>query len=177
VAAEPPSNTQQSGASAMKIRRFPRATFIAALGIALAPLAAAEEGRGTLDLAPSATIAQAVPDAELAKQRGGFMGIAFSATFVATVENLNGNVTGTGTGTTSTSGVTGTSPPVTYNISGGQVQLSSFIGNLSGLNGVFQLTSVNGVGNIVNSHLTLNVALVNLSAGTPIPSLQSLFGQ
>jgi hypothetical protein len=57
------------------------------------------------------------------------------------------------------------------------VQLNTFVGNLSGLNGVFQLTSVNGFGNIVNSHLTLNVALVNLSSGTSIPSLQSLFGQ
>ena len=130
-----------------------------------------------MDLMPSGSIAVAMSDQELAKQRGGFMGIAFSATFTATVENLNGDVTGTGTSSTSTSGVTGTSPPVTYNISGGEVQLSSFIGNLSGLNGVFQLTSVNGVGNIVNSHLTLNVALVNLTNTTTIPSLQSLFGQ
>jgi len=150
--------------------------FIFATGILLAAPAAADDG-GTMDLAPSATIARAMSDEELSKQRGGFMGIAFSATFTATVENLNGNVTGTGTGSTSTSGVTSTSPPVTFNISGGQVQLSSFIGNLSGLNGVFQLTSVNGFGNIVNSHLTLNVALVNLSAGTPMPSLQGLFGQ
>ncbi len=59
---------------------------------------------------------------------------------------------------------------------GNAVKLSSFIGNLSGLNGVFQLTSVNGIGNIVNSHLTLNVALVNLTGTTTIPSMQSLFG-
>jgi hypothetical protein len=161
----------------MKIRKLGGAAFITAAGIVLAGGAAAEGGQGTLDLAPSAAVAQALPDEVLAKQRGGFMGIAFSATFTATIENLNGSVTGTGTATASTSGVTTTNPPVTYNISGGQVQLSSFIGNLSGLNGVFQLTSVNGIGNIVNSHLTLNVALVNLSAGATIPSLQSLFGR
>jgi len=160
----------------MQLRKIAEVTFVLATGIVLAAPATAQDG-GTMDLAPSQAIAQAVPDEELAKQRGGFMGIAFSATFTATVENLNGDVTGTGTSGTSTSGVTSTNPPVSYNISGGQVQLSSFIGNLSGLNGVFQLTSVNGFGNIVNSHLTLNVALVNLSAGAPIPSLQSLFGR
>jgi hypothetical protein len=48
---------------------------------------------------------------------------------------------------------------------------------LSGLNGVFQLTSVNGIGNVVNSHLTLNIALVNLSSGAQFPNMQSLFGQ
>jgi hypothetical protein len=154
------------------------ATFssIFALGVVLASAAGAEES-GTMDLAPGSTIANAMSDEELAKQRGGFMGIAFSATFTATVENVNGNVTGTGTGTGSTTGITGTNPPVNYNIQGGTVQLSSHIGNLSGLNGVFQLTSVNGIGNIVNSHLTLNIALVNLSSGAQFPGMQSLFGQ
>lgn len=147
-----------------------------AISIALAAPAAAEE-LGTMNLMPSETMVVAMSDQELAKQRGGFMGIAFSATFNATVTNMNGDVTGTGTGSTATSGVTGTSQPVNYNIAGGQVQLSTFIGNLSGLNGVFQLTSVAGVGNIVNSHLTLNVALVNLTGGSAIPSMQSLFGQ
>src|SRR5688572_16077504 len=97
----------------MKISKLAGATFTSAIGIFLAAsTAVAEDDRGTMDLAPNATIAQALPDEVLAKQRGGFMGIAFSATFTATVENLNGNVTGTGTGNTSTSGVTGTSPPV-----------------------------------------------------------------
>ncbi len=147
-----------------------------ALSTALAAPALAQE-HGTMNLMPSGSIAVALSDQDLAKQRGGFMGIAFSATFMASVENMNGDVTGTGTSSTSTSGVTSTNPPVNYNIAGGQVQLSSFIGNLSGLNGVFQLTSVNGIGNIVNSHLTLNVALVNLTGTTTIPSMQSLFGQ
>lgn len=153
-----------------------RFTFALAAGVGLAAAAAAED-RGTMDLAPSSEFARSLTDEELSKQRGGFMGIAFSATFTATVENLTGNVTGNGTSSTSTSGVTNTNPPATFNIQGGQVQLSTFIGNMSGLNGVFQLTSVNGFGNIVNSHLTLNVALVNLSSGAPMPSLQSLFGQ
>jgi hypothetical protein len=151
-----------------------------AIAFAVAVLAAgpvAAEDRGTMNLAPSSEIAVALSDQELSKQRGGFMGIAFSASFLATVENLAGDVTGTGTSSTSTSGVTNTNPPVSFNIQGGTVQLNTFVGNLSGLNGVFQLTSVNGFGNVVNSHLTLNVALVNLSSGTSIPSLQSLFGQ
>lgn len=151
-------------------------SLICALGVSLAAAAAAED-RGTMDLAPGSAIARVMSDDELGKQRGGFMGIAFSATFTATVENVNGNVTGTGTGSTSTTGITGTNPPVNYNIQGGTVQLSSFIGNLSGLNGVFQLTSVNGIGNIVNSHLTLNIALVNLSSGAQFPGMGTLFGQ
>jgi hypothetical protein len=142
----------------------------------LTPAAGAQD-IGTMNLAPSSAIARAMSDEELGKQRGGFMDIAFSATFTATVENMNGNVTGTGTTNTTTSGVTGSSPPVNFNIQGGTVQLSSFIGNLSGLNGVFQLTSVNGFGNIVNSHLTLNIALVKLSSGSQLPSMQSLFGR
>ena len=112
----------------------------------LTPAAYAEE-RGTMDLAPGAQIARVMSEEELAKQRGGFMGLAFSATFTATVENMNGNVTGNGTATSGTTGVTSNSPPVNYSIQGGTVQLSSFIGNMQGLNGVFQLTSVNGIGN------------------------------
>jgi hypothetical protein len=158
------------------INQFATFLFAVALGVSLGTAASAEE-RGTMDLAPGSAIAKVMSDEELGKQRGGFMGIAFSATFTATVENVNGNVTGTGTGSTSTTGITGTNPPVNYNIQGGTVQLSSFIGNLSGLNGVFQLTSVNGIGNIVNSHLTLNIALVNLSSGAQFPNMQSLFGQ
>jgi hypothetical protein len=152
------------------------AVLAASMSIGSLSPAAAEEP-GTMNLMPSNTIAVAVNDQELAKHRGGFMGIAFSATFMATVENMAGNVTGTGTSSTSTTGVTGTTPPINFNIAGGQVQLSTFVGNLSGLNGVFQLTAVNGVGNIVNSHLTLNVALVNLTGTSTIPSMQSLFGQ
>ena len=151
---------------------------LSAVSLCIASLApASAQELGTMNLLPSNSIAVAVSDQELSKHRGGFMGIAFSATFMATVENMNGDVTGAGTSSTSTSGVTGTNPPVNFNISGGQVQLSTFVGNLSGLNGVFQLTSVAGVGNIVNSHLTLNVALVNLTGGAAIPSMQSLFGQ
>lgn len=147
---------------------------LCAVSIAGAGTAPAQEA-GTMSLAPSLVHAQAVPDRELAEQRGGFMGIAFSASFVATIENVNGDVTGVGT--TSTSGITSSSPPITYVIEGGEVRLSSFIGNLNGLNGAFNLTSVNGIGNIVNSHLTLNVALVNLTNGADMPSLQNLFAQ
>ena len=143
-----------------------------ALSMAGAGATLAQEA-GTMDLAPSLVFAQALPDRELAEQRGGLMGIAFSASFIATIENANGDVTGVGT--TSTNGVTSSSPPIAYSIEGGEVQLSSFIGNLSGLNGAFNLTSVNGIGNIVNSHLTLNVALVNLTNGADMPSLQNLF--
>lgn len=160
----------------MKIRNFGVIVTAIASSIALAAPVAAEEF-GTMKLMPSDSMAVAMSDQELSKQRGGFLGIAFSATFAATVTNLNGDVTGTGTSSTSTSGVTSSNPPVNFNIAGGEIQLSTFVGNLSGLNGVFQLTSVNGFGNIVNSHLTLNVALVNLTGGSTIPSMQSLFGQ
>lgn len=158
------------------INRIAAVACLSAVFVAPMQAAYAEEP-GTMNLAPGASIARAMTDDELGRQRGGFMGIAFSATFTATVENLTGDVTGTGTGSTSTTGIAGTNPPVNYNIQGGTVQLSSYIGNLSGLNGVFQLTSVNGIGNVVNSHLTLNIALVNLTNGAAIPNLQSLFGQ
>jgi hypothetical protein len=158
------------------IKQFVSVATLSAICAALMPAASAEEP-GTMDLAPGTAFARTMTDDELGKQRGGFMGIAFSATFTATVENVNGTVTGTGTATGSTTGIAGTSPPVNYNIQGGTVQLSSYIGNLSGLNGVFQLTSVNGIGNVVNSHLTLNIALVNLSSGAQFPNMQSLFGQ
>lgn len=158
----------------MTIGKIAGATLAGAAGFFLAAAAAAED-RGTMELAPGTEFARTMTDEELSKQRGGFMGIAFSATFSATVENLTGNVTGTGS--TSTSGTISNSPPLNYNITGGSVELSTHIGNLSNLNGVFQLTAVNGVGNVVNSHLTLNVALVNVSNGAPIPNLTTIFGR
>lgn len=158
------------------IMRISAFVFLSAAGAVPAATAIAEE-MGTMNLVPSSAIARSISDEELGKQRGGFMGIAFSATFTATVTNVNGDVAGTGSGSTSTAGVTSSTPPINYNIQGGTVQLSSFIGNLSGLNGAFQLTSVNGIGNIVNSHLTLNIALVTLSSGAQLPNMQSLFGQ
>ncbi len=160
----------------MMIGKIAGASFVCAVSFALVAGAAAQD-RGTMDLAPGTAIARTMTDEELSKQRGGFMGIIFDASFFATVENVNGNVTGTGTSNTSTTGVTSTSPPMNFNIQGGQIQLSTFVGNLSGLNGVFQLTAVNGVGNVVNSHLTLNVALVNVGAGAAIPSMTSIFGR
>ena len=161
----------------MSIKKIARVTVLLAAGGMLAPAVSAEDP-GTMKLAPGKEIAQAISDQERAKQRGGFMGIAFSATFTATVDSLTGNVNGTGTSTTNaTTGVTNTNPPVSFNVAGGQVQLSTYVGNFTGLNGVFNLTAVNGIGNIVNSHLTLNVALVTVGAGAPIPSLNTIFGQ
>jgi len=151
--------------------------FAVAAIIALAASPVSAEDRGTMELAPGGEIAVAMSDQELATQRGGFMGIAFSASFFATVENLNGNVTGTGTSSTSTTGVTPTNPPINYNLQGNSVQLSTFVGNLGNLNGVFAINTVNGFGNVVNSHLTLNIALVTLNGGGQIPSLQALFGR
>ncbi|NJO23736.1 MAG: hypothetical protein HC868_13440 [Sphingomonadales bacterium] len=99
------------------IKRIAAIAGVSSVGVFLASAATAEEP-GTMDLAPGTAIARAMSDDELGKQRGGFMGIAFSATFTATVENVNGNVTGTGTGTGSTTGIAGTNPPVNYNIQG-----------------------------------------------------------
>jgi len=128
----------------MSIWKIAGVTFVLAAGGMLAPTASAED-RGTMDLAPSAAIANAISDEELAKQRGGFLGIAFSATFTATIDNLSGNVTGTGSSSTlPTSGVTPTNPPVTYSIDGGQVTLSTLVGNFSGNSGVFNFTTVTG---------------------------------
>jgi hypothetical protein len=149
---------------------------VAATAALAAGSVSAEEG-GTMDLMPDKQIAAAMSDQELSKQRGGFMGIAFSANFMATVENLSGNVTGTGSSsTTPTQGVTNTTQPINYSFEGNSVQLSTYVGNLGNLNGVFAINTINGFGNVVNSHLTLNIALVTLGTGSQIPSMQSLFG-
>jgi hypothetical protein len=143
---------------------------------ALSPAATSAQERGTMDLAPSSSIAVAMSDEELGKQRGGFMGIAFSATFTAVIDNLNAPVTGTGSTTSTTSGVTNTSLPATYNITGGQVTASAFIGNLNNVSGVFNIVQVPGSFNVVNSNLVVNIAVVNVLNSAQVPSLTTLFG-
>ena len=147
-----------------------RIAAIFGVSILLAGRAAAEEN-GTMNLMPSGSIAVAMTDAEMATKRGGFLGIAFSATFTATVENLNGNVTGTGTGTP----VMPNGQPVTTTNQNGQVTLSTFVGNLSNVSGVFNIVQVPGSFNVVNSALTINVALVNMAPGAQVPTLSTIF--
>jgi hypothetical protein len=152
-----------------------RGLALIALAAGFLPAAANAEDGGTMHLAPSSTIAVAMSDSELSKQRGGFMGIAFSATFTAVIDNLNNPVTGSGATTTTTSGVTG-SPPTTYDIQGGQVTASAFVGNLSNVSGIFNIVQVPGSFNVVNSNLVVNVAIVNVLNGSGVPSLTTLFG-
>lgn len=136
---------------------------------------AAAEERGTMDLAPSGSIAMALSDAELSTKRGGFLGVSFSATFTASVENLNTNLVGSGS--SSTSGVTNSNPPTTYNVQNGQATLSTFVGNLSNVSGVFNIVQVPGSFNVVNSNLTVQVAIVNVTNGAAIPTLNTIFGR
>jgi hypothetical protein len=162
----------------MKIGRKAGVAFAFAVGAVVAASTVYADDHGTMTMAPSSEIAVALSDQELAKQRGGFLGIAFSATFTATIDNLTGNVSGTGSSSTApTSGLTATNPPATYNIENGQVTLSTFIGNFSGNSGVFNFTTVNGFGNVVSSHLTLNVALITMAPGATMPALNTFFPQ
>ena len=133
--------------------------------------------RGTMDMAPSNSIAVALSDAELSPKRGGFLGVSFSATFTASVENLNPNLTGSGSANTGTSGVTNTNPPTTYSVQNGQATLSTFVGNLSNVSGVFNIVQVPGSFNVVNSSLTVQVAIVNVTNAGAVPTLNTIFGR
>jgi hypothetical protein len=135
------------------------------------------EERGTMNLMPSSSIAVALSDTELSTKRGGFLGVSFSATFTASVENLNTNLTGSGSSSSSTSGVTNTNPPTTYNVQNGQATLSTFVGNLSNVSGVFNIVQVPGSFNVVNSSLTVQVAIVNVTNGSAVPTLNTIFGR
>ena len=127
----------------------------------------AVDKKGTMHLLPQGSWAKSVPEKALGKLRGGYRGLAFSAVFMAFVENRNGNLSGSGdTG--------GSTPPVTTTPQG-DVSVStnvSFSGNLSG---IFNIVQVPGNYNVVNSTLNVNIALVNVASGGRLPSLSSLF--
>lgn len=139
---------------------------------AVAPAAADDAKRGTMDLMPDLQHVAAIEDGKLDKMRGGFSGIAFNVIFSAFVEN--GVLTGGGTTTT---GGTGGLPPTTTTIANGQVTIQSFVGSLSNVSGVFNIVQTTGNFNVVNTNLTVQIAILNILNSSNVPTLQSIFGR
>jgi hypothetical protein len=84
-------------------------------------------------------------DADMARQRGGFDGVAFGITLSGTLNQPTTNVLPDGMALTA--------------LSPGQVQITGGVGNLGGANGIFQFTSIVGDMNVVNNNIIINVAV------------------
>jgi hypothetical protein len=100
-------------------------------------------------------------DSEMADVRGGMGGMSFSVFFTGSVTDLTVDP--------------GTAPSVgDVTVSTGQVQVSNFIASTGNINGVFQFTSVNGNMNVVNNHMTIQIAV--FPPGVPTVPTTSIFG-
>lgn len=126
--------------------------------------------RGTMHLAPDQQWAEAIPEKKLGNVRGGFRGLAFSAFMTAFVENQNGNLSG------STGGTTPGPSTVNTDVQNGQVSISAAVGFTGNLSGVFNVVQVPGSYNVVNSTLSVQVAVINVVKGAQVPTLSSIFG-
>ena len=143
-----------------------RQTAILLLAGTLTSLSAAAHAdalkpRGTMGLAPDLAWAQPLQDNEMAKMRGGMGGMSFSVFFTGAVTDL-----------TVDPGASPNTSDVT--VSSGTVDISNVIASTGNINGVFQFTSVNGNMNVVNNHMTIQVALFPPGT-TPVPTT-SIFG-
>jgi hypothetical protein len=146
-----------------------------ALALLVGAPANANDGKGgTMDLMPDSRHVAAIEDEKLDSMRGGFAGIAFNVIFSAFVEN--GTLTGGGTSSTTTGG-TGGLPPVNTTIANGQVTVQSFVGSLSNVSGVFNIVQTTGSYNVVNTNLTVQIAILNVLNSANTPTLQSIFGR
>lgn len=111
---------------------------------------------------------------ELADLRGGFNGLAFNVAFSGFVDKV-GNASGSLA--IGQNGAIVPAAPPEVNMDGGQVRISTHIGNFQGANGIFQIAQVPGNFNVVNNNLYVQIAMVNLiEPGTQLPSFTNLFG-
>lgn len=127
---------------------------------------------GTLGMMPTEDWATPLSDAEMAGIRGGYSGLAFGVFFTGYYDRVgavNGSLTVTEGGSSPT-------PSPTFTAQDGEVRLSTSIGNFNGASGIFQIAQVPGSFNVVNNNLYVQIAVVNVLNGTPVPSLASLFG-
>lgn len=142
-----------------------RMAFLLLTGIFMSLSAIANAGamkpHGTMDLAPDGSWAVAMKDNEMANVRGGMGGMSFSVFFTGSVTDL-----------TTTPGTSTNVGDVT--VSTGQVQISNFIASTGNINGVFQFTSVNGNMNVVNNHMTIQIAI--FPPGAPTVPTTTIFG-
>ena len=141
-------------------------------GLAIAAVPAHAGGPGTIGKAPDLAWASPVPDRELAKMRGGIGGLAFSVAFTGSVDNL-GNLQGF---LAVDPGAAQVGQPPNINVSNGQVNIETSIGNFQGASGIFQITQVPGSFNVVNNNLFVQIAIVNLPGAGSTPLLSSIFG-
>jgi hypothetical protein len=133
---------------------------------------AAAEG-GNMHHFPSERWAQAVPDAELAKHRGGFTGVQWSMEFVAIVSNTQGDVTGI-------PGAAGTLPPgSSVNVDNGNLQISTLValGTNGSFNGIGIVNVIPGNFNVVDFHLNLNVNIINVANAAALSQVGAILGR
>ena len=123
-------------------------------GLAVALSAPAAAGQGTLGLAPDLAWAHPMRDGEMADLRGGIGGLAFSVFFSGGFDHL-GNAQGQLN--VGTNGLEVPAPE--FNVSDGQVNIRTEIGNFQGASGIFQIAQVPGNYNIVNNNLFIQIAV------------------
>jgi hypothetical protein len=134
-------------------------------------LGAAGPQGGTLAYAPALAWAKPLPEAVLSKMRGGYRGIAFSASFNAFVEP--------GTGMTATpdavfKGAKG-GVPSTISTPRGQVFLGASIGELGGgSTGIFQVSQAVGDNISINNNLFVQIDVFNIVDNGQAPDIRGL---
>lgn len=134
------------------------------------PNLGAAEG-GTLAYAPALAWAKPLPEAALSNMRGGYRGIAFSASFNAFVEP--------GTGMTATpdavfKGAKG-GVPSTISTPRGQVYLGASIGELGGgSTGIFQVSQAVGDNISINNNLLVQIDVFNIVDNGQAPDVRGL---
>ena len=146
-----------------------RALLLAGLTAIAMPAMAME--RGTIGKAPGSAWATPVSDGELAQMRGGIGGLAFSVAFTGSIDNL-GNLQGF----LAVDPAATQAPAPTFTVADGQVNIQTSIGNFQGASGIFQITQVPGSFNVVNNNLFVQIAIVNMTSGSTMPALSTLFG-
>lgn len=144
----------------------------AAILLSMASMALAETPRGTESLMPKGEWAAAVSDEQLGTMRGGFQGLAFSMNISFFADN-----TATSSGTVGTTPpLTPTGEPINTTIQNGQITMSTFVGNLGNVSGFININSIVGNFNVLHSHITLNVALINVTDAASLSSLTGIPG-
>jgi hypothetical protein len=137
-------------------------------GLIVLTLPLSTAGAGNLDLLPDEEWAQRLDEQDMSELRGGFGGVAFSVSFRGFFDNF-GNTSGELE--TFTEGTILENPAIVATEE--QVQFQASVGSLNGANGIFNFIQVPGSMNVVNSSITIQVALVEVRSNTQVNSLLS----
>lgn len=150
------------------------AAFAAAMLLTLGPAYAAEpagtaEGamaKGTFALAPDTSWAREIPDSEMEDLRGGYFGFSLSFMWTGFVDNQ-------GTTTTdATDTIVETTGAVDNNV---DLSVSLGTDSFNGSSGLISLVNVEGVGNVVESNIYLNLTII--TGGTSTTTVQNMISQ